>query len=108
MGRRSEQDDSERRTDKVTVMLSPSERATLDELAAEAGLRLSDYARAALLGYRVHVRNQVTERALSELWAIGNNLNQIAKHANTTGELATGAVTRALDRWHEIVERLHE
>ena len=108
MGRRSEKDDTERRTMFIGFQVTPSERATLDERAAAAGLRMSDYVRAAVLGYRVHVKNPVTERALSELWAIGNNLNQLAKHANTTGELATGALTKALDRWHEIVQRLHD
>jgi len=108
MGRRSPYDESERRTSCVTVMLSPSERAELDKRAAAADSRMSDYARAALLGYQVNVKNPVTERALSELWAIGNNLNQIAKYANTTGQVAQDELIHALDRWHEIVERLDE
>jgi hypothetical protein len=71
VGRRSERDEGERRTDKVTVMLTPSERAELDERAASAGVKLSDYVRAAALGYRINVRNPLTEKAFSELGAGG-------------------------------------
>ena len=110
MGRRKYYDESERRTMFIGFQVTPTERARLDERAAAAGLRMSDYARAAVLGYRVNVsvKNPVTERALSELWAIGNNLNQIAKHANTTGQVAQEALLGTLERWREIVERLHE
>lgn len=108
MGRRSPTDSSERRTATVTVQVTPSERADLDERIKAAGVRLSEYARAALLGYQLQVRNLLTERALSELWAIGNNLNQIARHANRTEQIDPEEVHDALRKWGAFVDRLQE
>ena len=108
MGRRSESDQGERRTATVTVQMTPGERAELDERVKAAGTKLSDYARAALLGYRLTVRNPVTERAIAELWAIGNNLNQIARRANASDQVDGEELARALRLWREVVERLHE
>jgi Bacterial mobilisation protein (MobC) len=79
----------ERRTVHLGVQLTPSERAEL-ELAAQAGARLSQYVRELCLrqsgtpetvaGVR---RNPEAKRLMGELSAIGNNLNQLARIANT-------------------------
>jgi uncharacterized protein YukE len=82
----------ERRTAKVTVQLTPGERAELDAAAAMQGASISDYSRE-LLFRRSAVsvagtrRNPEAAALARELGAIGNNLNQIARHANTTGEM---------------------
>ena len=108
MARRTKNDTGERRTATVTLQLTPTERATLDERAEAAGVPMSDYARAALFGYRVQIKDPVKDRALFELSAIGNNLNQLAHRANATGEIDTEELTRALGLWRGVVERLHE
>jgi hypothetical protein len=108
MGRRSQTDTSERRTATVTVQLTPSERADLDARVAAGGVRLSDYARAALLGFSITKTEPVDAAALRELWAAGNNLNQLARHANATAELDTQALNDALRLWCRAVERLGE
>lgn len=109
MGRRKQYDESERRTEQITMKVTPTERTMLDARAEAAGLRLSDYARAALFGYRVNVRDPLSEKALFELSAIGNNINQLAKHANTTGRIdADKALENTLLVLCEAVGRLHE
>ena len=109
MARRSRQDNTERRTATVTVQLTPTERATLDERVEGAGIRcMSDFARAALLGYELRVRDPLHEPAVRELMAIGNNLNQLARHANTTGQVDPQELADALRLWREVVIRLHE
>ncbi|MBF0563249.1 MAG: plasmid mobilization relaxosome protein MobC [Alphaproteobacteria bacterium] len=108
MARRKQTDAGERQTVSLSFWITPSEKAELEERAAAGGVRLSDFARAALLGYRLNVKNPVTERAISELWAIGNNLNQLARRANTTEEIDPQELQNALRLWREFVERLHE
>lgn len=108
MGRRKESDSSEHRTATVTVQMTPSERAELDERVKAAGVKLSDYARAALLGYRLHTKDPIKERAVAELWAIGNNLNQLARRANATEQIDPEELDNALRLWRQVVERLHE
>jgi len=108
MARRKQGDESEHRTATVTVQMTPSERAELDERIKAAGVKLSDYARAALLGYRLHTKDPIKERAVNELWAIGNNLNQLARRANMTEQIDPQELTNALTLWRQVVERLHE
>ena len=87
--------DGERRTVALHVQLTPGERALLEDAAREAGAAsLSAYARAVWLrrlGDTELVastrRNLEARRLAYELSAIGNNLNQIARVANTTGAI---------------------
>jgi len=108
MARRSQTDQSERRTATVTVQVTPTERAELDERAEAAGVRMSDYIRAAALGYRLTVRHPITERAVAELAAIGNNLNQLARRANATEDINPADLQDALRLWREVVARLYQ
>ena len=83
-----------------TLQLTPSERRRAEDAADEAGRpTLSDFARELLFRPAAAVvaakrRNpeakaimQALDAAAFELNAIGNNLNQIARHLNATGEL---------------------
>lgn len=86
----------EHRTVHLGIQLTPSERNELEEAARTRGASLSAYARE-LLFRRSAVtvsatrRNPEAKALADELRAIGINLNQIARHANTTGELAEQA-----------------
>jgi hypothetical protein len=81
----------ERRTVHLGVQLTPTERAELDAAAAAAGTGLGQYVRELCLrrsptpameaGAR---RNPEAKRLMNELSWIGNNLNQIARVANTS------------------------
>lgn len=91
MARYRADDKSERRTDILTVKLAPAERAELKSAAARHGAPVSAYARAMLFrqsgAEAATRRNPEATGLMRELNAIGNNLNQIARHLNTTGEL---------------------
>ena len=91
MARYSKDYSGERRTAKVTVQLTPSERAALEKDAEGRGASLSQLARELCLrrpsstspvvaGTR---RDPQARAIVQELTAIGNNLNQLAKLANT-------------------------
>jgi uncharacterized protein (DUF1778 family) len=107
VGRRKQTDQSERRSESVGFQVTPSERAELDERAAAAGVTLSEYVRAAALGYRLTAKDPLREKALFELSAIGNNLNQLARHANMTEQIDPQELQNAMRLWREVVERLH-
>jgi hypothetical protein len=82
----------ERRTLALHVQLTPGERAEIETAARQAGVAsLSAYARL-LLFHRLAEfelfaspqRNPDVRKLIFELSAIGNNLNQLARIANTT------------------------
>jgi hypothetical protein len=103
MARYRAEDTSERRTEKVTVQLTPSERAALDAEAAQQGANLSTYVRERIFRETAAVivagvkRNPAAAAFMRELAASGNNLNQIARELNTTGELRN---------WNELREAI--
>ncbi len=105
----------ERRTAKVTLKLTPSERAALETGAAESGASLSQHARELCLrGFGAAQivattrRDPVRRQLVNELSAIGSNLNQLSRHCNTeraapqlavlkqTTDLIAAAVARVL------------
>jgi hypothetical protein len=92
----------ERRTVHLGVQLTPTERAELEFAAAQAGARLSQYVRELCLRRSADAttvggarRNPEAKRLMFELSAIGNNLNQLARVANTTRTAPQEAELRA-------------
>lgn len=92
----------ERRTDGLRVQLTPSERAELEADAAGQGApNLSTYARELLFRRSAAVvaatrRNPEAKALLGELNAIGNNINQLARQANTNGDTPALSELRAI------------
>jgi hypothetical protein len=83
----------------VAARLTPSEYAAIAEKSAAAGLSLSAYARACLLGdpglraKRAPPLNRVAlGEAIAALNRVGNNLNQIAHHLNAGGHPDRAAI----------------
>jgi uncharacterized protein (DUF1778 family) len=81
----------ERRSAFLGLHLTPSERAELDSAAAVQGASVSDYSRELLFRRSAAVvagtrRNPEAAALARQLSALGNNLNQIARHANATRE----------------------
>jgi hypothetical protein len=103
MARYTHTDDGERRTSGLRVQLTPSERAALETAAHEAGAPLSRFVRSCCFR-RVGIvereagtrRHPEAKKLVYELSAIGNNLNQMTRVANTTGSLAEAAHLEAL------------
>jgi hypothetical protein len=107
----------ERRTTSINFQLTPSERRQIEAAAKAAGARLSEYTRelclrrstvaAIIAGVR---RNPEARVLMRELTAIGNNLNQLARIANTARavphlrelQTATDALKAAMARVLEL------
>lgn len=72
----------DRRAARLTIRFSDEEQAALEGLAAEAGLSVSAFVRAAALGARITVqRDGVPMAVVGQLRRLGNNLNQVLKEA---------------------------
>jgi uncharacterized protein (DUF1778 family) len=101
----------EHRTRSIGVKLTPAERAKLEAAAAAKGARLSEYVRELCLRQSAATvagatRNPDAKALADQLSRIGNNLNQIARVANTKGatphlyelRMVTGMVKAAIAR----------
>ena len=117
MARYAKSDTGERRTAQLRLQLTPAERALLETGATAAGTHLSQYIRELCLRRLGAVatvartkRNPEARALMRELTAIGNNLNQLARIANTTNamphlhelHLTTGMLKTALNRVIEL------
>jgi hypothetical protein len=99
MARRKRTDTAEKRTAALRLQLTPTERDELERAAEQQGACMSAYARELLFRRSAAVvaatrRNPEAAAMMSTLTAVGrelnasgNNLNQIARHLNTTGDL---------------------
>lgn len=75
-----------KREARFVVRLTDKEMAKLNELVALTPLSREKYVRTVLLGTVPKTRpTRENFTVISQLSAIGNNINQIAKKANTTG-----------------------
>jgi hypothetical protein len=87
------------------VRFAPDEWDKIRARAAEVRLPPSTYVRQTALGYRLSGR--INARAIYELGQIGNNLNQLARLANTTGRLEHSQQLEAvLDELLDAIRRL--
>ena len=69
---------------RVTIRFTDDEYNQLKTKADELGISLSTYIRKKTLGNRGKISSKCDKELLYEINRIGNNLNQIAKHCNTT------------------------
>ena len=69
----------------VRMRLSDAELETFRQRAAACGLALSRYIREAALGHAPHAKiGKAEKEAAHQLARVGNNLNQLARHANAS------------------------
>jgi Bacterial mobilisation protein (MobC) len=83
----------------------------IEQLARDANKSLSDYVRDTALTARIIIKRyrRVEPIILNELSRIGNNLNQIARVCNTTGESRRAQhIEDYLDELRPVLKRLHE
>jgi hypothetical protein len=106
MARPKRADAGERRTDFLGLYLTPSERSELQSAAVQQGATISAYARELLFRSSAMIvagtrRNPEAVALMRELNAIGNNLNQLARHLNSTGQLRDWGELRAALELHK-------
>ena len=103
----------ERRTRHFSFQLTPYERSELERQAKSASLSLADFVRLRTLSQRpnattpLRLSNDVARQIAFELARVGTNLNQLAKHANTVGEMpARDALAETLNQIVKATEAL--
>jgi hypothetical protein len=104
MARYADEYSGERRTAALHIQLTPAERAQIEAAAHAAGSpSLSQFARDYLLRRSLQAqriadvrRNREAKGLMYQLSAIGNNLNQLTRVANSSGVVATVEELRAV------------
>jgi hypothetical protein len=92
----------------ASLRLTPGELTVLRRKAHAAGLALSAYLRQAGLQKMIRARRGQAERdAIYQLSKIGNNLNQLARAANTAGQVvALEMLEAAIERLRDVLDEL--
>ena len=99
--------DDERRTQRVTVYLRPTELDALRGRAAAARLTVPEYLRqrALLTRLRIESPRRLAAAEFREVARLGSNLNQIARRLNQGGS-APQDTPQVLGRLIDLLERL--
>lgn len=91
------------RANHVSVWLNDRELAYLKRLAEKSGLKVDPLIRALIMGQEIRAKPPEEYRSiLRELSAIGNNINQIARVANTNGNIGETEIKRAAAMLNDI------
>ena len=81
---------------KISVRLTETEHAHLKEQSANAGLKMEPFVRRLIMAQEIRPRPPDSYAALlRELSAIGNNINQLARGANSTHEVTPEQLIQA-------------
>jgi Bacterial mobilisation protein (MobC) len=111
-GGRPRKDSPSLRSEWLHTRVRPDELHRIEQLAREADSRsVSEYVRETALTAQIVVKRyrRVEPMLLHELSQIGNNLNQIARICNTTGESRRARyIETYLDELRPVLKRLYE
>jgi hypothetical protein len=110
-GGRPRKDTSMLRTEWLKARVTTQEKHRAEQLIRDAKKTESDFVRDAVLEGRIMIKQHrtVDPMLLNELSRIGNNLNQIARVCNTTGDSRRAkAIEDFLAFLRPLLQRLHE
>lgn len=90
--------------ERIYIRVSPDDKKRIDTKMAELGIRnRSAYVRKmALDGYCIHLDMQDIKELVRQLGRCGNNLNQIARRANTDGSIYAEDIRELQEEFSEI------
>ena len=100
-------DPAERRTEQVSLALSPMELGNLKTKASQADTTVTAFVRAAALGQRVSVTKSTAPDFVTrdELRRIGVNLNQIAKALNARKDALPASLVSTCEKLDALFDR---
>ena len=106
---RPKKNESEMRTEIISVRLTKAEMAKVDDCCQRLGVSRSYFALKRLLGQRIQPAHSPVDReAVRQLIGIGNNLNQIARVLNSRGSPDAQEVQATLAEVRELLAVLRE
>ena len=96
-----------RRNNKVTVRLTNAEKQHLEKQAYATGMNMEQFIRNLIAGSNLRERpSEYWKEVVSQLSAIGNNINQIAHNTNITKTVSNSDMERTLslmgDVWNVV------
>lgn len=105
---RPKKDPTDRRTEQVSVRLSPLELARLQDKADQSRQTITAFVRASAMGKPVTVRQASPDdfELRQELRRIGVNLNQIAKALNARQEALPASLVTACEKLDTLFDRM--
>ena len=110
-GGRPRKDTPSLRSEWLHTRVRPDELHRIEQLAREANKSVSDYVRDTALTAQIVIRRyrRVEPILLHELSRVGNNLNQIARICNTTGDSRRAQyIEDYLNELRPVLTRLYE
>lgn len=98
----------------IGFQITPEERAQIEAGAAAEGISVSEYGRRRILNGALEATDRARVTAvldeLGEGWrqfaAVGNNLNQLSRHCNTTGVLEPPELVQVIGVIEEVARKL--
>lgn len=95
----------ERRTERITIRLTPSEASRIVTLSEKLCISPSEYIRKRTLGRKLVVREYQAPsfQVINELKALGNNLNQIARKFNENRTVSPARLDHLLEKIEAVV-----
>jgi hypothetical protein len=97
------------RTNHVSIWLNDKELLHLKKLSEKSGLKVDPLIRSLIKGQQIKAKPTGEYIAiLRELSAIGNNINQIARVANTNGSIRLEEILRAVEMVNKMWKYIKE
>jgi Bacterial mobilisation protein (MobC) len=94
-----------KRGERVTVRFTNTEMKYITKITRDAGVDMADYIRGSSLKNKIQPRlTEEQTKIYLQLAGMANNLNQLAKAANS-GELFTGEILKALDQINQVIAK---
>lgn len=95
-----------KRKERVTIRYTNTELKYINKITNDAGIGMAEYIRNTSLNYRIQPRLTAEQTKIYlQLAGMANNLNQLAKAANSR-EILTGEILKALEHINHAVEKL--
>ena len=105
--------DKRQRNGQIAFRVTEEERAQIEAAADAAELTVGSFVRGKILKklvtkptYRPSLDREILGRALGMLGKVGNNINQLAKHANSGGHVSNAELLKALNDFAILREQI--
>lgn len=91
------------------IWLNEKEYIKLKRISEKSGMKINPLLRSLIMGAKIHEKpTQEYLLLLRELSAIGNNINQIARHANSCGEAGHKELAAIRKMMDELWKKMRE
>lgn len=91
---------------KKQIWLNEEEKERLKQNATKTGLTESAYIRNLIMGHKPKEQPKSMNEVISELRAIGINMNQIARKANILNVIDAPFYKKVYKKWNDLVEKI--